>query len=381
MRRRTLLLNSLILPFLYAEGLTRGSAMNRPLDRRVRPSDAGWPTAADWSAFGRELDGDLLQPVTLLADCVRSPKSDSCLAILGHLQNPYYIGDQASGTQVSGWLNAWEPTASAYAVPCHSAADVVAAVNFARKHNLRLVIKGGGHSYQGTSNAADSLLIWTRPMQSITLKDAFVAAGCSGLQLPSPAVTVQAGAMWMDVYDAVTTKGGRYVQGGGFATVGVAGLIQSGGFGSFSKGFGTAAGSLLEAQVVTADGKLRTVNPRMDPDLFWALKGGGGGSFGAVTSLTVRTHSLPRFFGGAQGTIKASSDENFRRLLTRFVDVYADSLFNAHWGESVSIGENNTLKLSMVCQGPDEETVRKTWGPRALGITGDLRNGAAPRQG
>src|ERR1700738_2376035 len=97
----------------------------------------------------------------------------------------------------------------------------------------------------------------------------------------------------MQVYDAVTTRGGRYVQGGGCATVGVAGLIQSGGFGSFSKNYGMAAAALLEAEIVTADGAVRTANACTNPDLFWAIKGGGGGSFGVVTKLTLRTRDLP----------------------------------------------------------------------------------------
>ena len=112
-----------------------------------------------------------------------------------------------------------------------------------------------------------------------------------------PAVTVEAGAMWMDVYDIVTTKGNRYVQGGGCATVGVAGLIQSGGFGSFSKMYGLAAAGLLEAEVVTADGRVRITNVCTDSDLFWALKGGGGCSFAVVTKLTLRTNQLPETFG------------------------------------------------------------------------------------
>jgi FAD/FMN-containing dehydrogenase len=93
----------------------------------------------------------------------------------------------------------------------------------------------------------------------------------------------------MHVYDAVTTKAGRYVQGGGCATVGVAGLVQSGGFGTF----GTAAGGLLEAEVVTADGQVRIANACTNPDLFWGIKGGGGGSLGVVTRLTLRTRELP----------------------------------------------------------------------------------------
>jgi FAD/FMN-containing dehydrogenase len=81
-----------------------------------------------------------------------------------------------------------------------------AAVNFARENNLRLVVKGGGHSYQGTSNAADSLLIWTRGMDAITLLEGFIGAGCAGP--PRQAVTVEAGAIWGRVYDAVMTRGG-----------------------------------------------------------------------------------------------------------------------------------------------------------------------------
>jgi len=250
-----------------------------------------------------------------------------------------------------------------YAVAARNAADVVAAINFARENNLRLVVKGGGHSYQGTSNAADSLLIWTRAMNNITVHDTFVAQGCAGSQAPQPAVTVEAGAMWIDTYNAVTTKAGRYVQGGGCTTVGVAGLIQSGGFGSFSKKYGMAAAALLEAEVVTADGALRTANARTNPDLFWAIKGGGGGSLGVVTKLTLRTHELPAFFGGVFANITATSDAAFRRLIGQFISFYKDSLFNPDWGEIVAFRPDNTLAISMVFQGFDKQQAEKVWQP------------------
>ena len=99
-------------------------------------------------------------------------------------------------------------------------------MNFARENNLRLVVKGGGHSYKGTSCSADSLLIWTRRINNITLHDTFVPQGCEAKLPPQPAASIGAGAIWAQAYDAVTTKGGRYVQGGGCTTVGVAGLIQ-----------------------------------------------------------------------------------------------------------------------------------------------------------
>jgi FAD/FMN-containing dehydrogenase len=271
---------------------------------------------------------------------------------------------------VSGWFKAWTPAPSAYAVAAHSGEDVAAAVDFARRHKLRLVVKGGAHSYQGTSNAPDSLLVWTRPMRAVHMIDAFVPQGCEGTEEPVPAVSVEAGAVWIDVYEAVTTQGGRYVQGGGCTTVGVAGHIQSGGFGSFSKFYGSAAGSLLEAEIVTADGRLRRVNRCRDPELFWGIKGGGGGSLGIVTKLILRTHDLPENFGYVEAVIKANSDAAYRRLVGRFVDFYAASLFNPHWGESAQVRGSNMLKIGMVCQGLSGDEIKAVWKPFFDGLAG-----------
>ena len=333
------------------------------LGRRVRPSDPQWPSAASWEKLGQAVEGNLVRPSALLAPCEAEPNGVACADIMKNLRNPFYVGDQVSGTQVSGWLDAWTPAPSSYAVTARNSQHVAAAVNFARDHNLRLVVKGAGHSYLGTSNAPDSLLVWTREMNKVTLHDAFVGKGCEGKVAPVSAVSAESGAVWIDLYNAVTTQGGRYVQGGGCADVGVAGLIQSGGFGSFSKGFGSAAASLLEAEVVTADGTVRVVNACRNPDLFWAIKGGGGGSWGVVTRVTVRTHELPEFFGAAWGKIKATSDDAFRRLISRFVSFYADNLFNPHWGEQVALGPDNTLNISMVCQGLTSKQISEVWKP------------------
>ncbi|WP_247342594.1 FAD-binding oxidoreductase [Bradyrhizobium sp. 61] len=263
----------------------------------------------------------------------------------------------------SGWVDAWTSTPSAHVVKAQSTADVVAAVNFARENNLRLVIKGGGHSYQGTSNAPDSLLIWTREMSGITLHDAFVPVGCDATYTPQPAVTVEAGARWLAIYDAVTTRGGRYVQGGGCTTVGVAGFIHGGGFGSFSKRFGLGAAGLLQAEIVTADGGVLVVNPCNHTDLFWAVKGGGGGAFGIITKLTLRTRELPTTFGATFGTIKAASDAAFRDLIARTLSFYADKLFNPHWGEQIAFGNDNTVRVAMVFQGLEKAEAESVWAP------------------
>ena len=355
--------------------------------RRVRPGDAAWPDAARWDALNAAVAGRLMKVQPPLAACAPDVDGAACQDVLKNLRNPYYVGDQAGATQTSGWVDAWMSAPSVYAVAAAKTADVVAAVNFARDYNLRLVVKGGGHSYQGTSNAADSLLVWTRGMNDIVLHDAFVPQGCT---VPAvQAVSVGAGAIWMRVYNAVTTKAGRYVQGGGCTTVGVAGLIQSGGFGSFSKNYGTAASWLLEAEVVTADGAVRIANACTNPELFWGLKGGGGGSLGVVTRLTLQTHALPVWAGGAFATIEAASDDAFRRLIKAFIDFYADNLCNPHWGESVDIRRNNILSISMVSQGLDTTQSKVVWqpffdwvaaAPEAYRLTGEPLIGAMPAQ-
>jgi FAD/FMN-containing dehydrogenase len=345
MRRRDLFKAVAALAVLSGTSAKALAGLAKAGFRRVRPGDAAWPKPADWAALDKAVDGALLKPEPLH----------------GPYDNPFSIGDQAAGTQVSGWLNAWKPGVSAYAVKARKGTDVASAVSFARRHKLRLVVKGGAHSYQGTSNAPDSLLVWTRAMNKVEMIDGFVPQGCGDAAVP--AVSVEAGAMWIDVYDAVTTKGGRYAQGGGCTTVGVAGHVQSGGFGSFSKRWGTAAGSLLEAEIVTADGKLRTVNRCQDPELFWGIKGGGGGSLGVVTKLILRTHDLPEHFGGAFFTVKAASDEAFRRLVGRFIDFYAEALFNPHWGEQAKLGGDNMLEISMVCQGLTADETKAVWKP------------------
>jgi len=336
--------------------------MPRP-NRRVRPSDRNWPDAASWANLKEELGGQLIEPQALFGSCAAEPNGSACLDAHKNIGNPFWIGDQPAGTQVSGWLDAWTPAPSAYVIKARGAADVAAGVSFARENNLRLVVKGAGHSYLGTSNASDSLLIWTRAMNQVRLHTAFVGKGCEGRVTPVPAVSAGAGAVWMDLYNAVTVKGGRYVQGGGCTDVGVAGLVQSGGFGSFSKGFGTASAGLLQAEVVTADGRVRIVNACSDPDLFWAIKGGGGGTFGVVTELTLRTHDLPEFFGATWGKIRAPSDAAFRQLIAHFLTFYREQLLNPHWGEQVSLWPDNSLEISMVCQGLSEEQMIAVWKP------------------
>jgi FAD/FMN-containing dehydrogenase len=366
-RRRFLQTAAATIP--YASGLlspaatpARAAAGARAL-ARVRPGDPAWPAEASWDRLKQQVGGRLLKLRSPLAACAADPSGADCAALFKELKNPYYLGDDPALSQTLGWVDAWTSQPSVYCVAAEAPSDVVAAVNFARENNLRLVVKGGAHSYQGQSNAADSLLVWTRKMKAVVVNDAFVGAGCAGLYEPKPAVTLGAGLIWGQAYNAVTTEGGRYVQGGGCMTVGVAGLIQGGGFGSFSKRYGMAAASLLEAEIVTADGVVRTANACTNPDLFWALKGGGGGSLGVVTRITLQTHDLPEFFGAAFLTIKAASDDAFRRLIGKIVAFYGEALFNPHWGEQIAFRPNNVLSIAMVFQGLAQQEAEAVWRP------------------
>ena len=319
---------------------------------RVRPGTPGWPGEADWDQLKRAVGGRLA-PVT------QPDFGDPAVRKL--VRDPFYLGDQPGLTQSSGWLDAWRSAPSVYAVAARSASDVAAAIRFARAHNVRLVVKGAGHSFFGSSSAPDSLLIWTRPMTTITVHDAFSPQGVDGD--PVRAVSAGAGCIWLHAYQAVTGGAGRYVQGGSCTTVGIPGLVLGGGFSTFSKAYGTAACSLLEAEIVTADGRTRVVNQAREPDLFWALRGGGGGTFGVVTRVTLATHELPTTFGAVILNLQARSDEAYRQLLARFVDLYATNLCNPHWGEHAFIRPDNRLQIEMVFQGLTRDQALAAWKP------------------
>ena len=320
------------------------------------------PTDADWRALAAALTGKLVRPRAPLAPCADAADGDACAAALHATQNPWALEDDPGATQSTGWRGAWTAAPSPYAVAAERAEDVAAAVRFARAHRLRMAVKGTGHDYLGRSTDPGALLVWTHAMRAIEVVDAFVPSGCGGA--PTPAVHVGAGARWGEVYREVTVKHRRYVQGGGCQTVGAAGgFLQGGGFGSYSNRYGTAAAGLLEAEVVTADGRVRVVNACRDADLFWALRGGGGGTFGIVTRATLRTHPLPSFHGAVNAEVHARSDEAFTALLARFVRHFDERLRGSAWGEQVQVKPGNKLVVHMTFVGLDTAAAKEAWRP------------------
>jgi FAD/FMN-containing dehydrogenase len=330
--------------------------------RQQARSEAAWTATPAFDALRSRLGSRLIAIDSPLDACARAGGAGAT-DLFARLKNPYYLGDDPALTQTLGWHGAWVSRASRYAVRVETAADVAAAVEFARREGVRLVVKGGGHSYFGNSNAADSLLVWTRALDRVDIHDAFVPTSAPMGTRPRYAVSVGAGAIWGRVYEAVAARHGRYVQGGGCLTVGVPGFVLGGGFGSFSKAFGTGAANLLEAEVVTADGRTRIVNAWRDPDLFLALKGGGGGTFGVTTRLTLATHPLPETFGAVLFSVTAANDAAWATLVERVLAFYADALFNPAWGEQLRFERDRTLSVSMLCHGLDRAGVEAVWKP------------------
>ncbi len=302
---------------------------------------AGWPAPAEWAALRRRVGRRLVRPRQPWADLGPGP-------IPRRLLNPWYLEEHSGATQSTGMYRAWTSTASSYAIAARSADDIVAGVDFARENGVRLVVKGTGHDYYGRScGPRESLLIWTHHMRGITVHRAFVPAGAPAGTRPVPAVTTTAGNRWLEAYKAASAAG-LYIQGGGCTSVGACGgFALGGGFGSFSKRYGSGAAGVLELEVVLADGSVITVSEHQHEDLFWALRGGGGGTFGVVTRMTLLAHPEPSISGWISGPITAKSDAAFRDLLESYVRFCASTLSTPTWGEGVILNPDYGMASQM----------------------------------
>ncbi len=160
------------------------------------------------------------------------------------------------------------------------AADVRRAVQWGVAHGVPLRARSGGHSYAGYSTLSGGVVLDLRNLRTIRVDARHRTA------------TIGAGAQLIDVYAALAARG-LTIPAGSCPSVGIAGHALGGGMGLAGRRFGLTADNLLSAQIVTADGVSRTVSAHLEPDLYWALRGGGGGNFGVVTSFTFRVHPVP----------------------------------------------------------------------------------------
>jgi hypothetical protein len=207
------------------------------------------PTSADWQQLARSVSGTLARPGSSTYNTVRLT------------QNPRYDGARPLAVlSVAG------------------AKDVATAFAFAQDHGVKVAIRSGGHSYPGWSAGDGALVVDVRPLH--------------GVSLNGTTATIGAGASLVQVYDALGTRG-RGIAGGSCPTVGIAGLTQGGGVGVLTRAHGLTCDAVTSMRVVLADGRVVTASPSHQPDLYWALRGGGGGHLGVVTSFTMTTFAAP----------------------------------------------------------------------------------------
>jgi FAD/FMN-containing dehydrogenase len=163
-------------------------------------------------------------------------------------------------------------------VCCSGPADVIHAVNFARTNNLLVSVRGGGHNAAGNAVCDGGIVIDLSQMKGVQVDPERRTA------------RVQGGVTWGEL-DHETQVFGLATPGGVVSTTGVAGLTLGGGLGWLRRKYGLSCDNLLSADVVTADGRLLTASATENPDLFWAIRGGGG-NFGVVTAFEFRLHPV-----------------------------------------------------------------------------------------
>jgi FAD/FMN-containing dehydrogenase len=190
----------------------------------------------------------------------------------GRVSCPVLTPDDPGFGEVREVFNAMHPGDPALVISCSGTADVVDAVNFARENGLCLSVRGGGHSIAGLSASDSCMMIDLAPMHAVQVDPAARLA------------RVQGGAVWGDV-DRETQTHGLVAPGGVVSDTGVAGLTLGGGYGWLRRKYGLSCDHLVSAEVVCADGKVRTASSTENTDLLWALRGGGG-NFGVVTWFT-----------------------------------------------------------------------------------------------
>ena len=244
---------------------------------------------------------------------------------------------------------------------CRSTTDVVAALGAAAEHALPVAVRGGGHNVAGHAVGDGGLVV--------------ELSGLSAVEVDPDARIARAGggATWR-VFDAATQPHGLAAPGGTFATTGVGGLTLGGGIGFLIGRHGLSCDNLVGAQLVTVDGDVLEVGEDSHPDLFWAIRGGGG-NFGVVTRLDFRLHPVSDVVGGMLIWPYADAPEAMRAFRDAALEAPDDFTIQSVIGESVALGQ--IVFVVIVCStGDDEEPSLLR---RLRGVPGLIRDEVRPR--
>ncbi|KIY02615.1 uncharacterized protein Z520_01080 [Fonsecaea multimorphosa CBS 102226] len=275
------------------------------------PGDKCWPSDTLWNLFNSTVGGNLIRTQPVAASCYPGPDSNpgQCASVDANWANATFqadnvvglsyptnitcppvnvtAGETANGTCTLG-------VSPSYAVNCTEPRHVSLTILFAQLFNIRLVIKNTGHDQLGRSEGSHGLEIWLRHLRNgITFQSTFNSStGCAGVNWTGSAFKIAGGYTWGDVGLEAQRHNVVVVNGGTPSVGAIGGWMQGGGHGPPSRDFGLGADQALELDVVLADGRLVTANACQYSDLFFALRGGGGGTFGVVVSSTVKAYPM-----------------------------------------------------------------------------------------
>ncbi|KAL4735442.1 hypothetical protein BDV11DRAFT_211995 [Aspergillus similis] len=267
---------------------------------RYLPNDPQWPSSEEWQQLNNSVGGRLIRGIPLASPCHGGEYNETTCGTLQEswASPPPYCSPFMSRDSPCSLGNI-----ASYAINVSSAQDVVAGIAFAQRNNIRLSVKNTGHDFLGRSAGAGSLALWLHNLNGIQVVNHTGGSGYSG-----PALKLGAGVQGFEVYGFAARSGLR-VTGPFNPTVGVVGgYVQGGGHGALQGAYGLAADNVLEYEVVTADGRHLVVSPAEHEDLFWALNGGGGGTYAVVLSATMRAYQ-DGLVAGASLSFSAGDNE------------------------------------------------------------------------
>ncbi|KAK4187262.1 hypothetical protein QBC35DRAFT_499164 [Podospora australis] len=287
------------------------SGNSKPFCKAVSGSP-DWPSPSTWKRLNDSLAGRLLNPSPPGAVCHPHPgqsgssynNTQECARVRGAWSTYEFHASDPVSTEWNHWngdtcLPEQDYPCSPQGYPLFvvnatTARHVQLGVQFAKKHNMRLVVHSTGHDFLGRSNAPNSLSIWVHHLKGFQPNgDSFRPKGCKKpVVVEGTSVTVGGGSQMMDLYTALDALNQTIVGGGG-KTVSVGGYLTGGGHSLLSARHGLGADQVLEMEVVTPSGEIVVANECQNQDIFFAMRGGGGSTFAILTSVTLRTFPTP----------------------------------------------------------------------------------------
>ena len=349
-----------------------------------RPGQNCWPSLHEWQQLNQTVDGHLYQTIPMGAPCyANSPYYDTteCSFVEDNYNNSIARGSFYGQTYWPNWeacgesgcsLSSSNPEETLYStcslgrlatyyVDVRNTSHISATLQFAHAHNIRISIKNTGHDFFGRSSVPNSLAIWTHNLNQLDFYPNFTASNCpsaNGQNVGEMGAGVVAG----DAYKFFNSHG-MDVTGGYEESVGIAGGFgQGGGVGDYTTTYGLMVDNAVEFEVVTADGQVRIINECNDPDLFWAMRGGGGGTFAVLTkfrvqvypSVAMHTYNFVAKFTGSN----SSQQQALRTILT------AHANNQIEWSSQLITGSGNYapygVELGLVLPYNDDGSKLKT---------------------